>query len=123
MGERREEASGAGRGPAEAPRAEALAEEALDPKKHEDVARAISQLTPEEAAHFVQLLEASIRRRRVQLVGYLLSLVALLGGMVLALAYYGAADRGTFVGWVFFLPFVAVALIFFVFGRWAARIR
>lgn len=104
-------------------RAEALAQEALDPKKEDDVAKAISQLTPEEAAHFVGVLEKAIRRRRIQLIGYLTSLAVLLVGMFFALVYYGAAEEGSFVGWVFFLPFLAVGAIFYVFGRWANRIR
>lgn len=104
-------------------RAEALAQDALDPKNQDDVARAISQLTPEEAAHFVGVLEKAIKRRRIQLIGYLLSLVVLLVGMVLALAYYGASEEGSFVGWVFFLPFLAVGALFYVFGRWANRVR
>ena len=104
-------------------RAEALAKEALDPKKEDEVAKAISQLSPDEAAHFVAILERAIRRRRIQLVGYLTALVVLMVGMFLALAYYGAAEEGTFVGWVFFIPFIAVGLIFFAIGRWANRIR
>lgn len=101
--------------------AEELANAALDPRKEADVARAISKLTPEEAAHFAELLERSIKRRKIQLVGYLLSLVVLLVGMFFALAYYGAYGEGRFVGWVFFLPFIAVGLIFYLFGRWAKR--
>ena len=104
-------------------KAEELVEAALDPRKEDDVAKAISQLSPEEAAHFVEILERAIRRRRIQLIGYLTALVVLQTGMLLALAYYGAADKGTFVGWVFFVPFLAVGLIFFLFGRWANRLR
>ena len=108
---------------ATADRAEQLATQALDPKNEDHVARAIAQLTPEEAEHFVGLLERAIRRRRVQLIGYLLALVVLLVGEFLALAYFGASDPGTFVGWVFFVPFVAVGAVFFIFGRWANRLR
>jgi len=108
---------------AESKKAEALAAEALDPKKEDDVAKAISQLSPEEAAHFVALLERAIKRRRIQLIGYLISLVVLLVGMFFALAYYGAAEEGSFVGWVFLLPFIAVGAIFYAFGRWANRIQ
>jgi uncharacterized membrane protein len=110
--------------PSSAPvRAELLAAEALDPQKEDDVAKAVSQLTPEEAAHFVALLERAIKRRRIQLIGYLVALVVLMVGMFLALAYFGASEEGSFVGWVFLLPFVAVGAIFFVFGRWANRVR
>ena len=109
--------------PVASERAEALAQEALDPKNEADVARAIAQLTPEQAAHFVALLERAIRRRRIQLIGYLLALVILLVGMFFALAYYGAAEEGRFVGWVFGVPFIGVALVLLVFGRWANRVR
>ena len=109
--------------PMESPRVQKLATAALDPKNEDDVARAIAQLTPEEAAHFVAILERSIRKRRIQLIGYLIALVVLLVGEVAALAYYGAAPEGAFVGWVFFLPFLAIGLIFFAFGRWANRVQ
>lgn len=104
-------------------RAEALADRAMDPRNEQDVAEAISKLTPEEARYFVGILEKSIRRRRIQLIGYLVALVVLLVGMFFALAYYGAAEEGKFVGWVFLLPFLAIGLVFWIFGRWANRIR
>jgi hypothetical protein len=104
-------------------RAQALADAALDPKKEADVARAISQLTPEEAAHFVALLERAIKRRRIQLLGYLVSLVVLLVGMLGALYFVGVSDEGEFVGWVFMVPFLAVGAIFYGFGRWANRVK
>jgi len=109
--------------PAATPRAEALAEAALDPKKEEDVARAISHLTPDEAAHFLTILERAIRKRRFQLVGYLVALFVLLVGEIGALWYYGSSNEGEFVGWVFFVPLVAVALIFVVFGHLANRTK
>ncbi len=102
---------------------EALADDALDPKKEDAVAEAIQQLTPEEAAHFVGLLEKAIRRRRIQLIGYLVGLVVLLVGMFLSLLYVGASPAGSFVGWVFLLPILAVGLIFYGFGRWANSIK
>ncbi len=105
------------------PDPEALAADALDPKKEDAVADAISKLTPEEAQHFVGLLEKAIRRRRIQLIGYLLGLVVLLVGMFLSLLYVGSSPDGTFVGWVFLLPILAVGLIFYGFGRWANRLK
>ena len=102
---------------------EALAERALDPKNEADVAKAISQLSPEQAQHFVAVLERMIKRRRIQLIGYLVSLVVLLVGEVLALGYYGAVPEGSFVGWVFFLPFAAVGLVLFGFGKWSSRVK
>ncbi len=106
-----------------AERADQLAEDALDPKKFDDVAKAVTQLTPEEAAHFANLLEKALKRRKVQLVGYLLALVVVLVGMFFAMGVWVTRDEGDFVGWVFFLPFLAVGIIFFVFGRWAKSIK
>jgi hypothetical protein len=108
---------------AEKPDPDVLAERALDPKNEDDVARAISQLTPEQAEHFVGILERAIRRRRIQLIGYLIALVVLLVGEFGALLYYGTAPEGTFVGWVFFLPFLAVGLVLYLFGRWSSSIK
>jgi hypothetical protein len=100
-----------------------LAERAMDPKNLSDVERAIQQLSPDEAQHFLKLLERGIKRRKIQMVGYMLALIVLLLGQFGAIVYYGAADEGTFVGWVFFLPFLAVGLVFWLFGRWARRLE
>jgi hypothetical protein len=103
--------------------ADQLANDALDPKKFDDVAKAIQQLTPEEAAHFADLLEKAIKRRKIQLFGYLLALVVVMVGMFAAMLVWARRDEGEFVGWVFFLPFLAVGVIFYVFGRWARSIK
>lgn len=58
------------------------------------------------------------RRRRIMLVGYLLALLVLVFGMLTCLVIVGRAEKGTFIGWVFFIPFSLVGLIFWVFGRW-----
>lgn len=92
------------------------AEAAFDPKKHEELARAIAQLSPEQAGFFLWKLEHSIKKRRIHLTGYLVALVAWLAAMMFALAWYGMSDG--FVGWVFLLPFALVGLILVVFGRW-----
>lgn len=105
------------------PRPAALAEAALDPKKEADVAKAISQLSPQEALHFLELLEKQVKRRRIQLFGYMVALFVMLIGTVIALVIVGRADRGAFVGWVFFLPLIAVGAILYGFGRWANRVR
>jgi hypothetical protein len=105
------------------PRPETLAEAALDPKKEADVAKAISKLTPQEALHFLELLEKQVKARRIQLIGYLAALLVMLLGTVVALVIVGRADRGTFVGWVFFVPLIAVGIVLFGFGRWANRVK
>lgn len=100
-----------------------LAEAALDPKNEADVAKAISQLTPEEALHFLEMLERQVKSRRIQLFGYLTALFVMLVGTVIALVVVGRAPRGTFIGWVFFMPFIVVAVVLLVFGRWAKRVK
>ena len=110
---------------AENPKAEDLARDAatLDPKKLADVEKAIAQLSPEEAEHFITLIERALKRRRIQFAGYMVALVALVVSMTAALFYAGAAPRGTFVGWVFFVPFLLVGAIFYGFGKWAAKYK
>ena len=102
--------------PAEDP----LVASAFDAKKHEDLARAIEKLTPDQAAFFLHKLEMAIRKRKIQITGYLVAMAAWLIGMVFALAWYGTHDG--FVGWVFLAPFGVVGVILYAFGRWAERV-
>jgi len=90
-----------------------------NPSTDEELAQALAQLSPEEAAAFVTALELIMKRRRLLLRGYLASLIALIGGMIFALYMYGTREKGTFVGWVFLVPFAAVGIILMVFGRLA----
>ena len=91
--------------------------QAFDPKKHEDLARAIENLNPDEAAFFLHKLEMAIRKRKIQITGYLVAMGVWLVGMMFALAYFGMHDG--FVGWVFLAPFGFVGLVLYVFGKWA----
>ena len=71
-----------------APAEDPLVAKAFDKTtKHEDLARAIAQLSPDEAAFFLERLERALRKRKIQLTGYLSAMVAWLVGMVLALLY------------------------------------
>jgi hypothetical protein len=97
-----------------------LVAKAFDAKKHEELARAIENLTSEEAAFFLHKLENAIRKRKVQLTGYLAAMVAWLVTMVGALLYFGSHDG--FVIWVFLVPFACVGAILYGFGRRAERI-
>ncbi|MGH9889273.1 MAG: hypothetical protein ACREBE_27310 [bacterium] len=97
-----------------------LVAKAFDAKKHEDLARAIEKLSSEEAAFFLHKLEMAIRKRKIQITGYLVAMAAWLVGMTLALAYTGMHDG--FVGWVFIAPFGLVGLVLYVFGKWANRV-
>ncbi|MFN0247524.1 MAG: hypothetical protein ACKV2T_11610 [Kofleriaceae bacterium] len=93
---------------------------AFDASRHGELAQAIENLSPDEAQFFLTKLEAALKKRRLQLIGYLVAMVVWLVGTVFALAYYGLHDG--FTGWVFLVPFAFVGIILFVFGRWAERV-
>jgi hypothetical protein len=97
-----------------------LVAQAFDPKKHEDLARAIEKLSSDEAAYFLHKLECAVRKRKVQLTGYLVAMGAWLATMLLALLYFGTHQG--FVIWVFVIPFAVVGAILYGFGRWSERI-
>lgn len=98
-----------------------LVAKAFDGKSpQEDLVRAIAQLKPEEAAFFLHRLEAALRKRKIQLTGYLVALVSWLVGMVLALLYYGTTDGSGL--WAFIVPFGIVGVILYAFGGWADRV-
>lgn len=88
----------------------------------EEIAAAISKLSPEEAAFFLTKLEAANRKRRVQLWGYLVALAVWTVTMIGALIYYTYSPPGEFVGWVFVVPFVSVGVLLLLFGKWAETI-
>ena len=92
---------------------------AFDASKHEALAEAVAQLTPEEAAYYVDALNRALKKRKLQLVGYLVGAIAGLVGMVVALIIYGNAGEGTFVAWAFAIPFGAIGLVLYLFGRMA----
>ncbi|MGE0872141.1 MAG: hypothetical protein AB7P03_26520 [Kofleriaceae bacterium] len=88
--------------------------------KDDEVLRAIQQLSPDEAAYFLARVEAAIRKRKIQLTGYLTALGVWAVGMFLALLYYGTHDG--FIGWVFLVPFGLVGLVLYMFGRWSTAV-
>ncbi|HEY6180468.1 MAG TPA: hypothetical protein VIX73_38765 [Kofleriaceae bacterium] len=89
-------------------------------REHAEIARAIEQLTPEEAAYFLHKLEAAYRKRKIQLSGYLVAMVAWLVGMTMALVYFGMNDLSS--AWAFLVPFGIVGVILYAFGAWADRV-
>jgi hypothetical protein len=103
-----------------APVEDELVAQAFDADKHENLARAVEKLNPDEAAFFLQKLEAAIRKRKIQILGYLVAMLIWLAGMMFALVWYGTHDG--FVGWVFIAPFGFVGLILYAFGKWAERV-
>lgn len=94
--------------------------QAFKAESHEDLARAVERLTSEEAAFFLLKLEAAIKKRKLQITGYLVAMLVWILGMMGALVWYGTHDG--FVGWVFIAPFGLVGVILFAFGKWAERV-
>ncbi|HEY0193111.1 MAG TPA: hypothetical protein VGC42_18465 [Kofleriaceae bacterium] len=97
-----------------------LVAQAFDTKKHVDLARAVENLSPAEAEFFLHKLEAAIRKRKIQITGYLAAMAVWVVLTTLAIAYYGMSEG--FVGWVFLVPFGAVGLVLYLFGAWAERV-
>jgi len=97
-----------------------LVAKAFNADKHVELAQAIEQLNPEEAQFFLEKLERAIRKRKIQITGYLVAMVVWLVGMMFALVYYGMAEG--FVGWVFLAPFGLVGAVLYGFGKWSERV-
>lgn len=89
-------------------------------QSHDELARAIAQLSPEEAAFFLHRLEMAMRKRKIQLTGYLVALLAWLAGMTIALIYFGMNDWSS--AWAFIVPFGIVGAILYGFGTWSERV-
>ncbi len=85
------------------------------------VTEAIHKLSPAEAEMFLHKLERAIVKRRLQLWGYMLSLIVWAVAMLCALVYYGSADPHTFRSWIFAFPFLGIGLVLYVFGWLADR--
>jgi hypothetical protein len=64
-------------------------------------------------------IERIEKKRKIMLAGYLAALVLLVGGQIGAFVVYASTPPGTFVGWVFLVPFAAVGAVLWVFGKWA----
>jgi hypothetical protein len=88
-----------------------------DASKHAELVKMFQELPPEVSAYYIVKLEASLKKRKLQLTGYLVALAVWLVGMFLALAYYGAKEG--FTGWIFLVPFAAVGAILWLFGKWS----
>jgi hypothetical protein len=93
--------------------------QAFDADKHDALAAAVAKLDPAEAEFFLHKLEAALKKRKIQLSGYLVAMLVWVIGMFFALVYFGMAKG--FVGWVFILPFGLVGVILYAFGKWADR--
>ena len=109
------------RASAMAKRTRALADRAMKYADNDELRAELEQLSPEEAAVFVLLVEKQLKKRRLQLLGYALSLLVFLLGMLLAFYLYANREPGEFMGWAFLLPFIVVAGMFMLFGQLSKR--
>lgn len=88
-----------------------------------ELAAALSGEAPAEQLAILERAIARVSRRRsILLWGYVLALIAMIGGMLGSLYVYGSSPPGKFVGWVFFIPVSAVGAILWGFGRWAKQV-
>ncbi len=94
-----------------------LAARLSDPAFQTEIEQAIRELPPDRAAELVAMLEASVRRRRIELYGYLLAAVVVIVGMIGALLIMGSVEDGRFVGWVFLVPLALAGLVMTVVGK------
>ena len=94
-----------------------LAARLSDPAFQSEIEQAIRELPPERAAELVAMLEASVRRRKIELYGYLLAAVVVIVGMLGALLIMGSVEDGTFIGWIFLIPLALAGLVMTVIGK------
>lgn len=88
-----------------------LSERLADPKFQADIEKAVRDLPPERAAELVAMLEASIKRRKLELWGYIGAAAIVLFGMVGMLLIMGSAGEGSFVAWLFLVPLALAGLL------------
>ena len=100
-----------------------LAERLNDPAFRAQIEEGLKNMPPEKAAELVAMLEASLRRRKIELYGYLGAALVLLLGMVIALYVYGASDGQNFMSWVFLVPMGLAGLVMWLVGRWSTAAR
>ena len=93
---------------------------ALDADGKQKLAEQIANLSDVEREHFLFQLETVMKKRRMQLLGYLLAMLVWALGMLFALVWYGTHDG--FQGWVFLVPFAAVGVVLWAFGAWTDRL-
>ena len=77
-----------------APVEDPLVAQAFDATKHDELAAAIEQLTPDEAQFFLHKLESALRKRRLQIFGYLAAMFVWAVGMVIAFGAYALFEGG-----------------------------
>ena len=94
-----------------------LATRLADPDFQRNIERAVRELPPERAAELVAMLEASIKRRKLELYGYVAAAIIVLLGLVGGLLVMGSAKEGSFIGWIFFIPIGLAGLVMWLVGK------
>ena len=74
------------------------------------------ELSPEQMAALVKILDRQRQRNRFMIAGYTLALIAAIGGFLCAFWLYGALPEDSFRGWVFLAPVSLAGSIIWVFG-------
>ena len=92
----------------------------LSKASDDELAKAVAQLSPEEALFFLAKLEAVMNKRKLQLTGYLVAFVAWVVAMFFAVVYFGSQEGYPY--WVFLVPFALVGAILWAFGRRATMV-
>lgn len=98
-----------------------LAEKLADPEFRGRIEEAIANLPPDKAAELVDMLEESMRRRKIELAGYIAAALVLLVGMVIAMYAFGRASHRQFAGWYLLLPLAASGVMMIAVSRWANK--
>lgn len=101
-------------------RAAAIAAEQFNDPELEEKLR---DLDAEQIKIFILALGASMRKRRILLVGYLTALLCVVMGIGFALIVWANHEPGTFIGWVFFVPLGLAGGTLWAFGKIAGRIQ
>ena len=97
-----------------------LVAKAFDASQHEALAHAIQKLSSDEAQFFLGKLERALRKRKIQITGYLVAMLVWAVGMFFGLVWAGTHDG--FTGWVYLMPFLLVGAVLWAFGRWADKV-
>jgi hypothetical protein len=98
-------------------------EKSADKSVEETIDEQIAKLTPEQAEMFARALALTMKKRRIMILGHIGALVTLLVSFVAALWVFANREPGTFVGWVFLVPFALVGAVLFAFGKIAKGIK
>ncbi len=96
-------------------------DENLEDLKGDSLEEAIAKLTPEQADMFMRALTLTMKKRRLMLAGTLSSLFVLVAGSVFAFGIFAIREPGSFMLWVFLVPFAASGFIMWLFGHLAKR--